>query len=170
MKLVFISSRFKSIAPTLSRRALQTARMSRTLTQVSRTMPMPLPSSGLKLRQLAECDQRVFPSYPLVARYYPAVATEDARQRLMRSIDRSDGPGLVIGAPGTGKSLLLQLLATQYHERFDVVLLGCARLCTRRALLQAVLFELGLPYKLRDEGAARRGRLATESARSLAFR
>src|SRR5688572_16335753 len=118
-------------------------------------MPTTKPSSGQKLRQLAEREQRVFATYPLVARYFAAAAIEDARQRLTRIIDRGDGPGLVIGAPGTGKSLLLQVLATQYHSKIDVVLLACARLCTRRALLQAVLFELGLPYKTRDEGELR---------------
>lgn len=118
-------------------------------------MPTSTSQLSLKLRQLAEREQRVFATYPLVARYFPAAAVEDARQRIGRSIDRGDGPAMVIGAPGTGKSLLLQVLATHYHARFDVVLLACARLCTRRALLQAILFELGLPYKLRDEGDLR---------------
>jgi type II secretory pathway predicted ATPase ExeA len=118
-------------------------------------MPTPMPTAATKLRQLAERSERVFASYPLVARYFPAAAIEDARQRLTRTIERGDGPGLVIGAPGAGKSLLLQVIATQFHERFDVVLLAAARFCTRRALLQAILFELGLPYKLRDEGDLR---------------
>jgi type II secretory pathway predicted ATPase ExeA len=116
---------------------------------------MPTPTSNPKLRQLAERDGRVFATYPLVACYFPAAAIEDARQRLSRAIERGDGPGLVIGAPGTGKSLLLQVLATQFHAKFDVVLLACARLCSRRAMLQAILFELGLPYKMRDEGDLR---------------
>ena len=107
------------------------------------------------LRQLLEREDRVFPTYPQVARYFPAATIEDARHRLGRAIERGEGPGLVIGGPGTGKSLLLQVLASQYHERFDVVLPACARLCTRRALLQAILFELGLPYRLRDEGDLR---------------
>jgi hypothetical protein len=46
-------------------------------------------------------------------------------------------------------------LASQFHEQFDVVLPACARLCTRRALLQSILFELGLPYRSRDEGELR---------------
>lgn len=112
-------------------------------------------SNGLTPRQLIEREERVFPTYPQVARYFPAVAIEDARQRLSRAIERGDGPGLVIGGPGTGKSLLLQVLAAQFHEKFDVVLPACARLCTRRALLQAILFELGLPYRVRDEGDLR---------------
>ena len=122
------------------------------------------PTTGNSLRQLAERDERVFPSYPQVARYFPAAAIEDARQRLGRAIERGDGPGLVIGGPGTGKSLLLQVLASQYHERFDVVLLACARLCTRRALLQAILVRArpALPR-------ARRRRLAAQPARPLAL-
>jgi type II secretory pathway predicted ATPase ExeA len=47
------------------------------------------------------------------------------------------------------------VVATQFHEKFDVVLLAAARFCSRRALLQAILFELGLPYKVRDEGDLR---------------
>lgn len=113
------------------------------------------PSKGLTPLQLVEREERVFPTYPQVARYFPANTIEDARHRLGRAIERGDGPGLVIGGPGTGKSLLLQVLASQYHEKFDVVLPACARLCTRRALLQAILFELGLPYKVRDEGDLR---------------
>jgi len=86
---------------------------------------------------------------------------EDARQRLARSIERGDGPGVVLGGAGIGKSLLLQALAAQYREKFDVVLLACAQLCTRRALLQAIHFELGLDYRRRDEGELRLSLLDT---------
>ncbi len=114
-----------------------------------------MPTTVPLLRQLAERDERVFPSYPQVARYFPGSSIEDARNRLGRAIDRGNGPGLVVGGPGTGKSLLLQVLASQFHEQFDVVLPACARLCTRRALLQSILFELGLSYRSRDEGELR---------------
>lgn len=114
-----------------------------------------MPTTVPTLRQLAERDERVFPSYPQVARYFPGSSIEDARNRLGRAIERGNGPGLVVGGPGTGKSLLLQVLASQFHEQFDVVLPACARLCTRRALLQSILFELGLPYRSRDEGELR---------------
>jgi type II secretory pathway predicted ATPase ExeA len=109
----------------------------------------------MNLRQLIERSDRVFPSHPQVVRYFPAESLESARRRLARSIERGDGPGVVIGPAGTGKSLLLQLLAAGFRERFDVVLLACATLCTRRALLQAIHFELGLEYQCRDEGQLR---------------
>jgi len=114
-----------------------------------------MPNTVPTLRQLAERDERVFPSYPQVARYFPGSSIEDARNRLGRAIERGNGPGLVVGGPGTGKSLLLQVLASQFHEQFDVVLPACARLCTRRALLQSILFELGMSYRSRDEGELR---------------
>ncbi len=109
----------------------------------------------MNIRPLLEPENRPFASHPRVDRYFPAAAIEDARTRLTRSIERGDGPGLVVGSPGSGKSLLLQAIAAQYHDRFDVVLLACSQICTRRALLQAILFELGLPYHQRDEGELR---------------
>lgn len=109
----------------------------------------------LGLQQLLARGERPFPACPQVTRYFPASGVEGARQALSRAIDRGEGPALVIGTAGTGKTLLLQVLAARYHATFDVVLLGCARLCTRRALLQSILFELGLPYRMRDEGELR---------------
>jgi len=111
--------------------------------------------SVMNLRQLVERSDRPFASLPQVGRYFPAASMEDARGRLARSIERGEGPGVVLGAAGIGKSLLLQVLGSQFRERFDVVLLACAQLCTRRALLQAIHFELGLDYRRRDEGELR---------------
>ena len=116
---------------------------------------MPTTPARLDLQGLLAQGDRVFPACPQVGRYFPAASIEDARRRVGRAIDRGDGPCLVVGGPGTGKSLLLQVLAAQYHERFDVVLLACAPLRTRRALLQAILFELGLPHRINGEGDLR---------------
>ena len=109
----------------------------------------------MNLHQLLQRSDRPFLSHPQVGRYFPAASIEDARRRLARSIERGEGPGVVFGAAGTGKSMLLQVLAAQYHERFDVVLLACAQMQTRRGLLQAIHFELGLAHQQRDEGELR---------------
>ena len=109
----------------------------------------------MNLRQLVERSDRVFPPHPQVGRYFPSSSADAARRRLVRSIDRGDGPGVVIGPAGSGKSLILQLLAASFHSQFDVVLLACSPLQTRRALLQAIHFELGLGYDSRDEGQLR---------------
>ncbi|MEX2140830.1 MAG: AAA family ATPase [Pirellulales bacterium] len=87
--------------------------------------------------------------------YYPATAIESARQTLFRCIDRGEGAALLIGPAGAGKSLLVQVLAEQFRGRFGIALLGSGRFNTRRELLQAILYELGLPYRDMEEGELR---------------
>src|SRR5262245_54956194 len=90
-------------------------------------------------------SQQPFAAAPSSEAYIPTESLEQARQTLIRCIDRAEGPGLIVGPAGTGKSLLCQVLATHFRGRFQVAHLAGARLCTRRALLQNILFELKLP-------------------------
>lgn len=99
--------------------------------------------------------QRPFLAAPSLERYFPGQSIEHARQTLVRCLERTQGPGLLIGPAGTGKSLVCQLLADQLAASFRVALLSNPRLTTRRALLQSILFELGLPYRDLDEGEMR---------------
>jgi type II secretory pathway predicted ATPase ExeA len=98
---------------------------------------------------------RPFPPTPQSGTYFPARAIERARETLVRVIERGEGPGLVTGAPGTGKTLLCHLLAEAFGDRFAVVLLAGGRLKSSRAMLQAILYELGLPYRDLNEGELR---------------
>jgi type II secretory pathway predicted ATPase ExeA len=100
-------------------------------------------------------SQRPFAAAPLAQRYFPAGSVDAARQTLARCIERSEGAGLLIGPPGTGKTLLLQVLASQFSDSLAVVSLTAGQLETRRELLQAVLFELKLPYRGMEEGELR---------------
>jgi len=100
-------------------------------------------------------SHRPFAAAPCADAYIPTGSLEQARQTLIRCIDRAEGPGLVIGPAGTGKSLLFQILASHFRGRFQVAHLAGARLGTRRALLQNILFELKLPYRDLDEGELR---------------
>ncbi len=98
---------------------------------------------------------RPFPAIPSTDHYFPAAAIEQARSTLSRLIERAEGAGLVTGPAGTGKSLLCQLIAEQFRQQFAVAILSSARLCSRRALLQNILFELKLPYRGLEEGELR---------------
>lgn len=109
----------------------------------------------LQIADLANSRDRVFPTHARIDRYYPGVAAEEARGVLTRCLDRGEGPALLIGAAGTGKSMLLQVLASEMSKNRTVVYLTSAQLCTRRALLQSILFELGQSYRQRDEGDLR---------------
>lgn len=104
---------------------------------------------------LTSDQRRAFLAAPDPQRYYAASAIEEARQRIVRSVARNEGPALVVGAVGTGKSLLLAALAEQFEPRMSVVRLPGAQLCTRRALLQMILCDLRLPYRGMDEGELR---------------
>lgn len=101
-------------------------------------------------------SQRAFPAHPRVDRYFAAESCEAARRRITQCLLRGDGPALLLGAPGVGKTMLLEVLAAELaQQRLCVVRLASTQLCTRRALLQAILHGLGAPYRDREEGELR---------------
>src|SRR5437762_6521831 len=103
-----------------------------------------------------QLQRRPFVAAPLAQNYVPSAAIEQARQTLVRCVERAEGPALIVGPAGSGKSLLCQLLALHFREQhFQVAMLASARLSTRRALLQNILFELHLPYRGMEEGELR---------------
>jgi len=104
---------------------------------------------------LSEIPPRPFVAAPDPSRYFPANSVEEARKRVSRCVVRGEGPALVIGGAGTGKSLLLEVLSEQFRDKLAVALLDGAQLCTRRALLQSILFQFDLPYRELDEGELR---------------
>jgi len=99
--------------------------------------------------------ERPFASVPRADHYYPASVIDAARNNIARCIDRGEGVALVVGPSGSGKSLLCQVLAEQFLQRFQVALLASTYLDTRRSLLQAMLYELNRPYRGMDEGELR---------------
>ncbi len=99
--------------------------------------------------------RRPFSSVAQVKEYFPAASIESARQNLIRCVERGEGAGLAIGPSGTGKTLLCQLVAEHFQGHFRAALLTQTSVTTRRALLQAILYELGQPYRGMDEGELR---------------
>jgi len=98
---------------------------------------------------------RPFVAAPLVESYFPGESIEQARQTLTRAIDRAEGPGLLVGPSGVGKTLLCRVLADHFSDTFQVAMLASTRIITRKSLLQNILFELGLPYRELEEGELR---------------
>ena len=76
-------------------------------------------------------SSRPFLSAPRTDFYHPARVIDAALHGLERAIRRSEGIGLVVGPPGTGKSLLLAKVAEHVRDDFDVALLSGARICTQ---------------------------------------
>ncbi|HZZ29068.1 MAG TPA: AAA family ATPase [Pirellulales bacterium] len=113
-------------------------------------------------------NERPFAAAVSAKRYFPGDSIDAARENLARCIDRAEGVGLLVGPAGTGKSLLCQVLAEQFRRALQVALLASGQLCTRRALLQAISFELGLPYRGMEEGDLRLALVDHLSPRSKA--
>lgn len=98
---------------------------------------------------------RPFPPAAAASCYVPVGSIEAARQAIARAIQRASGPAVVIGGAGTGKTMLCEVLAEQFTQQFCVAHLNNGRLPTPRALMQAMLFELGRPYRDMDESELR---------------
>ena len=99
--------------------------------------------------------QLPFGSAPNADCWFPAEVIEQARSALTQCVELAAGTGFLVGPAGTGKSLLCARLAAQFCSTFKVVTLASARLCSRRALLQNILFELNRPYRGLAEGELR---------------
>ncbi|MEX0792136.1 MAG: AAA family ATPase [Pirellulaceae bacterium] len=78
-----------------------------------------------------------------------------ALELLRRCVDRNEGLATLIGGPGLGKTALTLKLAELLGEDFKVARLGGGNFGSRRALLQAISFGLGLPFRGLDEGDLR---------------
>ena len=99
--------------------------------------------------------QSAFPATPDATKYFPLAGSEACRQRVTRAVARDEGPTLVIGSPGCGKTMLLEAVRQQFGDSCDAVTLLGSQLGTRKGLLQMVLFYLGMPYQGMDEGEMR---------------
>lgn len=95
--------------------------------------------------------QRPFRPTPDSECYYPATTHEQALARLLLGIESDEGLLLMTGAPGTGKTLLCHRLIERLPDKSASAFLTNSHFAHRAALLQAILFELALPYEGRGE-------------------
>tara|TARA_R110002049_G_scaffold47902_1_gene138450 strand:- start:165741 stop:167417 length:1677 start_codon:yes stop_codon:yes gene_type:complete len=93
-----------------------------------------------------------FPAFPSVSRYVATGALEDARQRVSRSIDACEGLSLVIGPPGTGKSLLCGVLSRDFAKSHDVVNLGDTPIENAATFYRHLLHHLNVAFESIPEG------------------
>jgi type II secretory pathway predicted ATPase ExeA len=95
--------------------------------------------------------QRPFPTTPDSSVYYPATTHEQALHRLLQGLHQEEGILLLTGEPGTGKTLLCHCLLQRLEANCPSILLTNSHLRDRVSLLQALLFDLSLPYEGRSE-------------------
>lgn len=88
------------------------------------------------------------PFWPAVdtGSYFPAASHEAALAGVAAAFARREAAALVLGAPGLGKSLLTRLWLERLPESTPRVVLANLQANRAADLLQAILFDLNLPY------------------------
>jgi len=99
--------------------------------------------------------RRPFPAAPSVRHYVSLQTMEEHRAKLARCLARGEGVGLIVGPTGTGKTLLCRMVGTDLGAQCEVAIPSVGRIPSRKALFQAVLFELRRPYQGMDDGELR---------------
>jgi type II secretory pathway predicted ATPase ExeA len=94
-----------------------------------------------------QLEQRPFGTAPFAAYYYAAEEIEQARSSIHRCIERGTGPAVVIGAAGTGKTMLAMVLQHEVCSLTPFALVSGGELHSRRELFQSLLYEYGLPFR-----------------------
>jgi type II secretory pathway predicted ATPase ExeA len=91
--------------------------------------------------------RRPFPTTPDLSCYFPAQSHETALTTLKVGLADGEGVLLLQGPPGIGKTLLGHALLDSLDTTAVVVFLTHGCYPTRSALLQAILYDLGLPHE-----------------------
>jgi type II secretory pathway predicted ATPase ExeA len=95
--------------------------------------------------------QRPFRSTPDPGAYYPATVHETALQQLRQAIIDDEPVALLVGEPGTGKTLVAAQLLDRLGAEMSRVFVTNSHLQRRADLFQAVLYDLGMNYEGRGE-------------------
>src|SRR4051812_5419240 len=90
---------------------------------------------------------RPFPPLPDTCLYYPSSTHESCLATLERGLADDEGILLLTGVPGSGKTLLGYVLLERLQDKVVSAFLTNSHFTDRAALLQAILYDLGLPYE-----------------------
>jgi general secretion pathway protein A len=91
-------------------------------------------------------NRRPFPPTPDTASYYPSTLHEVALTALRRGLAAEESFILLTGGAGVGKTLLGYALLERLGDGVASAFLTNSHFTDRSALLQAILYDLGLPY------------------------
>jgi type II secretory pathway predicted ATPase ExeA len=93
-----------------------------------------------------QLERRPFAATPDASCCYLSPALGPQFENVVRCVEQGRGIAILTGPAGIGKTLLAQVLLTEMESHFTGVYLGTGQFPTRRAFLQAILYELGQPY------------------------
>lgn len=96
-------------------------------------------------------QRRPFSATPDANCFVPLEAHQGVLDALAVSCERGQGISVLTGEAGLGKSLVGLRLAFELQPTFATAFLGHSAYATRRALLQAILYELNRPFDRKAE-------------------
>lgn len=100
-------------------------------------------------------ERRPFSATPDPDCFFAPESVQGVLDALAINTERGQGIGLLTAPAGLGKTLICQRLVREIGQGFQAVVLGNAGFPSRRSLLQAILFELGVEYSRKDEAELR---------------
>ncbi|MCA9173037.1 MAG: AAA family ATPase [Planctomycetales bacterium] len=100
-------------------------------------------------------EKRAFSNVPDTSHYFPVHELVAARETIARVIAEGEGPAVVVGPAGVGKTLLLSILEEQFRPEYQTVTLACGQLHELRDMLQTIVHQLRLPHQGQNEGELR---------------
>lgn len=98
-----------------------------------------------------ELKFRPFGATPDPSAYYAASGHEEALATLKDCVSQGDGIGVLLGPPGSGKTLLCRLLLESLGSNPSAAFITNSHMSTVGSMLQAILYDLSLPYQGLDE-------------------
>src|SRR5262245_51215238 len=94
---------------------------------------------------------RPFTSTPQMGSCFPAAAQEEAFATLQYAITQGRGIAVLTGLPGTGKTVVCHRLTATLEPSFTTAMITNTHMPTVKGLLQAILYDLSLPFHGLDE-------------------
>jgi type II secretory pathway predicted ATPase ExeA len=94
---------------------------------------------------------RPFAPGPDPAGYYPAPAHDEVLNRTVAALSDDEPFVAIVGDPGVGKTLIAHLVLGQMPADTITAFVTNCHFARRQDLLQAILYEVGLPYAGRPE-------------------
>ncbi len=111
-------------------------------------------------------SKRPFSAVPNPESFIGLAPVQESLDALLTCVTQSRGIAVITSAAGLGKTLLCKRLAEVAESQFQALYLSTSAFSTRRALLQAILYEFGIEYEGLTEQEARLKIL--EAARAIA--
>lgn len=101
-----------------------------------------------------------FPVIPVAGQACLLPSWQEYLEQLQGALEQQQGPAVILGSAGTGKTMLLAVLAQRLAARYRVCHLRDGGLENRVDFWKTLLFELGLPVPAADANDCRRTLLA----------